>query len=142
MFAFTSRLTRNQVFGGIAAVLFITSGVLYWLNRGEASMIAEANTRVFVCSETGKSFRASLESGMVEPIESPHSGEKTGWIAEACLCTATDGGEPTYVILKKRMGLAEQTYCPQCKAEVVGHNADQQMRRAQSGGYDTTGERR
>jgi len=43
-----------------------------------------ANTRVYIDGETGRNFSHTIELGETEPIESPFSGLRTAYAAEAC----------------------------------------------------------
>ncbi|MCK6457552.1 MAG: hypothetical protein L6Q92_13610 [Phycisphaerae bacterium] len=113
---------RIMLAGSLAALLI--AGGLVWYSFGGETPLRQANERVFMCAETGKTFFHELESGEIEPIYSPHSKQNTGWIAEPCYWT-NDGRakkEPTWVIERRRMGLEGKTYCPDCGREVVGHN--------------------
>lgn len=81
---------------------------------------------VYMCSETGKTFRHRPKMGEKMPIESPHSGRKTGYRAEQCYCVK-DGKkatEPTYVILNDYLGKKGPTTCPNCGALVYPHNTE------------------
>src|SRR5262249_14355936 len=85
-----------------------------------------ANDRVYICSETGKSFHVDLASlhGQVIPIYSPYSHKNTGFPAELCYWTA-DGkpkSDPTPVLLKELIGAPGPTFCPDCGRLVVPHN--------------------
>ena len=115
---------------GLSLLLLAAAGLIYWARstaddpRAEEALVAGANTRVFVCTVTGRSFPYKAKEGETEPIESPFTGRKTAWAAEPCYWTR-DGKakrEPTYVVLKERMGINEKTICPNCGREVVGHN--------------------
>ena len=90
---------------------------------GESEGAAESRGRVFVDSQTGKSFKHSLVEGETYPIKAP-SGEKTGYPAEMCYWTK-DGKVkeyPTPVLLNEYVGKHEPTFCPDCGRLVVGHN--------------------
>jgi hypothetical protein len=108
----------------IVAVIFI----VYQLHAlfGVSSAVAIANQRIFICSETGKSFRVDLTSveGQTPPIQSPYSGKKTAYPAELCYWTA-DGKvktDPTPVLLNQWVGKDGPTFCPDCGRLVVGNN--------------------
>src|SRR5437588_253858 len=77
--------------------------VLYLVSRTSSPAMDAANNRVYVCSETGKSFRVTLQPGMSIPVHSPYSGKDTGYPAEACYWTkqGTVKSEPTYVLLNE-----------------------------------------
>lgn len=108
----------------IALALLVVASVLVWRNLGGSSPASDANTRVFMCVESGKTFEHRLEVGEREPILSPHTGRETGWGTEACYWTPDGRAKknPDYVVLKRRMGIDEPTYCPVCGREVVPHN--------------------
>lgn len=113
-----------------ATVVFAMAIVVAWYMLGGKSAADEANVRVFMCSETGKTFEHKISEGEIEPIKSPHTGRETGYSPEACYWTKGADGKwkakvkPTYVILKKTLNpdTREKTYCPDCGREVRGHN--------------------
>jgi len=83
-----------------------------------------AHYSMYICTETGKSFRHKNVLGETHPIHSPHSGRNTGVLAEPCYWTA-DGAtrpEPTWVLLDESAGKPGPTFCPDCGRLVVGHN--------------------
>jgi hypothetical protein len=94
-------------------------------NLGPAHGITMSARRVFVCSETHKSFTVDLEPGMKPPLKSPYSGKNTGYeFNEVCTWTA-DGkvaGEPTYVLMNRTLGKSGPTFCPVCQRQVVSDN--------------------
>lgn len=105
--------------GALAAAFFAVRGAL---GAGEAADYSRQ--RVYICSETGKSFRIELKAGIVEPVKSPHSGKNTGYPAESCYW-ARDGtikSEPTYVFVKEYAGIREPSFCPECGRLVVRRN--------------------
>lgn len=110
-----------------AIIVLAASGVYAWRNFSAPTAVTSANSRMFVCSETGKSFPYELQIGEMEPIKSPFSGKNTAYEAEKCYWKKDGSGfkakkKPTYVLLNRRMGKEEKTYCPDCGKEVVGHN--------------------
>lgn len=124
-----SSSAKQKYFKLVAPVVLIgVIVVVVWSQFRDDPITRNANSRVFVCVETGKHFSHDLEPGELEPIESPFTGRRTAWMAEACYWSKGENGEwkakkePTYVVLKKRMGIDEKTYCPDCGREVVGHN--------------------
>lgn len=84
----------------------------------------EARYTIFVCAETGKSFRHLNREGEVAPILSPYSKKNTAYIAELCFWNAdgTAKKEPTAVLLNRSVGKEGPTFCPECGRLVVGHN--------------------
>ena len=110
---------------GTGAVCLVTLGALgYFLFRPDP-MVTESNTRTFICAETGKSYEYRLQEGDRYPVESPHSGKKTGYPAERCYWTAEGKAkrEPTYVLLNEFAGKDGPTTCPDCGRRVYRHNA-------------------
>jgi hypothetical protein len=104
---------------GLAAV-----GWSIWTNVRTDPDIAEANSPLFVDSETGQTFHVQLKVGMEIPVESPYTGRNTGYRAELCYWTK-DGNtktDPTAVVLNSDLGKPEPTFCPDCGRLVVGHN--------------------
>jgi hypothetical protein len=98
--------------------------LLYFMSRSRSPAMDAANERMFICSETGKSFRVALKAGMGIPVHSPYSGKDTGYPAEECYWNA-DGStrkEPTYVLLNEAQGKPGPTFCPECGRLVRGHN--------------------
>jgi hypothetical protein len=98
--------------------------LLYVMSRNKSPAMDAANERVYVCSETGKSFRVALKAGMGIPVHSPYSGKDTGYPAEECFWNA-DGSvkkDPTYVLLNEAVGKPGPTFCPECGRLVRGHN--------------------
>src|SRR5260221_4541450 len=67
--------------------------VVYLLARPHDVAGDLARGRVFICTETNKSFKVTLEEGMMIPVKSPYSGKNTGYPAELCYWTAD--GQPT-----------------------------------------------
>ena len=113
-------------------VLAVTIGVvgvivvLYSLKRqfGQSEASTSSSQRVFICSETGKSFNHELAEGEAVPVKSPYSGKATGYPAELCYWTK-DGKvteTPYPVLLNAAVGKPGPTFCPDCRRLVVGHN--------------------
>lgn len=90
---------------------------------GPSAEVAEANKRVFIDADTGKSFTHTLKEGDVFPVKAP-SGKEVGYPAELCYWTR-DGQikeEPTAVLLNEWVGKSGPTFCPDCGRLVRGHN--------------------
>ncbi len=114
--------------GRIAAIVFtliaLVGAVLAIKSFFGGSTPSDAHYTMYICSETGRTFRHKNELGETHPIKSPYSGKNTGVIAEACYWTA-DGQvkkEPTWVLLNELAGKSGPTFCPDCGRRVVGHN--------------------
>jgi hypothetical protein len=113
-----------------AGVCFLIAIGVGWYLVGGKTVADIASERMFMCSQTGKTWPHELREGEIEPIYSSFSKKNTGWLAERCYWKKMPDGsyrakkKPTYVILKKRMDpdTEEKTYCPDCEREVVGHN--------------------
>lgn len=104
------------------AVLFLV--IMAMSSFGDSAAVQQASERVFVCSETNKSFEHTIEAGEMIPVDSPYSGRKTGYPAERCYWTK-DGkvkDEQTYVVTKKTMGQSGRTFCPDCGRLVISPN--------------------
>jgi hypothetical protein len=115
--------------GRVSAIVLAVIGVggaIYavWHNIGRTDAAAAAQDRVFVCAETGKSFRHRLSVSDRIPIVSPRSGKRTGYPAELCYWTASGQTrrEPVPVLLNFYCGRSEPTFCPNCGRLVVSHN--------------------
>ena len=127
-------LTRARDFigrpsGRWAAVVFTAAAVAglafaLYAAFGDSEAVASSRQRVFVCAQSGKSFRHEIAAGEVIPVRSPHSGGATGYPAELCywMADGTVKDEPTAVLLNSYLGQAGATFCPDCDRLVVGHN--------------------
>lgn len=91
---------------------------------GPNELADRSRHRVYICSETGKSFEVVLEPGMSIPVRSPFSNKDTGFPAELCYWNAdgTIRQKPTPVLLNSLIGKKGPTFCPDCGRLVVGHN--------------------
>lgn len=108
--------------GGKAVAIGVTAAAVVlavWSiksNMGASSAQALSTDRMFICSETGKSFAYTIKAGDQIPVKSPHSGKQTGYEAEFCYWTK-DGKikpEPTLVLLNQHAGKKPPTFCPDC----------------------------
>jgi hypothetical protein len=119
--------TPGKIVVAVALLLsFSLAGYMSWRFFRGSDAVIQANDRVYVCSETGKSFHVNLANliGKEIPIYSPFSGKNTGYPAELCYWTA-DGQtktDPTPVLLNESVGKSGPTFCPDCGRLVVGHN--------------------
>jgi hypothetical protein len=108
----------------IALVALIGIVVSARRSLGPSDAAVASRDRIFICSETGRSFEVSIDAGMSIPVRSPHSGKNTGYPAELCYWT-TDGSTkktPTPVLVNAVVGKPGPTFCPDCGRLVVGHN--------------------
>jgi hypothetical protein len=108
----------------LLAVAVIALFVSLRSTLGDDPVTAMSRDRMYVCAETGKPFRHTVKAGDVIPIDSPHSGKKTGYPAELCFWTG-DGNiksDPTPVLLNHYAGKTGPTFCPDCGRLVVGLN--------------------
>jgi hypothetical protein len=118
---------RGRVATAVAAsaLSVFSIGFLVWvLLAGSNPAVSSSTDRVFVCAETGKTFRHTIRVGDTIPLMSPYSGSKTGYEPESCYWTA-DGKptrNPTYVLLNETIGKPGPTFCPDCDRLVVGMN--------------------
>src|SRR5690606_37287792 len=105
--------------GKAVAVAVVLAGVLlvYLAARrtlGPSEIAAMSRDRLFVCVETGRTFRHRIEPGMAIPVRSPYTGQATGYEAEEMCLWTRDGGtraEPTWVVLNKTLGKSGPTFC-------------------------------
>jgi hypothetical protein len=108
----------------VVAVLGLLGAAIYSVRtffKGDTP--PSAFSKMYIDTETGKSFMHENQIGESLPIVSP-SGKNTGMPAEACYWTA-DGRvrkDPVWVLLNSEKGLPEPTFCPDCGRLVVGHN--------------------
>jgi hypothetical protein len=115
----------GKIVGGLVGGLIImgaASGLRGFFGATDAE--AASGTRVFVCSDTGKSFSHALARGDSIPLHSPFSNRDTGYPAEVCYWTreGTVRNEPVPVLLNDLLGKSSPTFCPDCGRLVVGHN--------------------
>ena len=109
------------------ALILIAAGALFFSMRGffgRSEAASVASDRTYICAETGKPFQHTLARGERPPVDSPHSGKRTGYPAELCYWTA-DGhvaDKPTPVLLNEYAGTKGPTFCKVCGRLVVGHN--------------------
>jgi hypothetical protein len=119
------RKPAGQVTAGLLTALAIVAVIWsYRSNFGQSEAAALSRDRTFICAQTERSFRYQVQPGDTIPVRSPHSGEQTGYPAEACYWTA-DGQakpEPTLVLLNEYVGRNEPTFCPDCGRLVVMMN--------------------
>ena len=105
----------------IACALFFS--IRSSLRGNEA--VRPVGDRWVVCSETGKAWEITLKPGMTFPIDSPYSGKRTGYVAEAA-CNWTSDGKVgtriTYLLMNDRLGKKGPTFCPDCHRQVVRDN--------------------
>ena len=116
----------GKIAAGVLVLIFLTAAVLSLKSTfGLSEAVASSHERIFVCSETGKSFKVELTAGMKFPVISPYSGRETGYeYDEVCSWTA-DGKvseDPTYVLLNKTVKKKGPTFCPVCHRLVVANN--------------------
>jgi hypothetical protein len=115
--------TAGKIVAGCATVALLV--VIYLVVRPRNPAGDLARGRVFICTETNKPFKVTLEEGMMIPVKSPYSGKNTGYPAELCYWTP-DGQvakEPHAVLVKKSIDpSAGPTFCPTCGRLVVMHN--------------------
>ena len=116
--------------GGLIVAGFAFAAVIaffvYSLSSAFGTSAAGDRTRdrTFICAATGKVFQHRIEAGDTIPVESPYSGEATGYEAERCYWTA-DGhvkDEPTMVLLNEYADKPGRTFCPDCGRVVVRYN--------------------
>ena len=72
----------------VAAVIVLIAAIAVYLLVRPRDVAADlSRKRVFICSETNKSFALTVEEGMMVPVKSPYSGKNTGYPAEMCWWT-------------------------------------------------------
>jgi hypothetical protein len=110
---------------GAISVCVIALGIVAYTAFGRRDEAVQSSAqRVFICSETMKTFEYNVKVGDKYPVESPYTGRETGWPAERCYWTR-DGGakrEPTYVLLNEYTGKEGPTICPDCGRKVQRNN--------------------
>ena len=121
------RLVNTRV-GRVAASLLalaVVAGCVYAvMGFLQGDTPASARERMYVCTETGKSFAHEPQRGETLPLLSPFTGRNTAMPGEACYWTAagTPKDEPTWVLLNEYAKKPGPTFCPDCGRLVVGHN--------------------
>jgi hypothetical protein len=118
--------TRNrQVAAGVCVAVGLVALVLLVMHEvGPGEAATQSRRRLFICSESGKSFTYEIDEGMMIPVLSPFTHRNTGYLAELCYWTA-DGqakADPTPVLLNRYRKAAEPTFCPDCGRLVVHLN--------------------
>jgi hypothetical protein len=113
--------------GAAIAVLILglaTAGWSIWRNVTPDQAVVDANSPLFIDSETGQTFHTTLKVGMDVPVQSPYTGRATGYKAELCYWTkdGTAKTDPTAVLMNSDIGKPGPTFCPDCGRLVVGHN--------------------
>jgi hypothetical protein len=115
--------------GRVVAIglVLVGAAALVWSissNFGPSDAVNISSERMFVCSETGKAFEYTLVAGDKVPIQSPHSGKRTGYPAELCYWTK-DGKikeSPTAVLMNSALNKPGPTFCPDCDRLVIQWN--------------------
>jgi hypothetical protein len=112
----------------VAVTIFCVAAIAIYFSVRSTFGVSEAGSvsrdRLFICSETGKTFEHKLAEGETIPVHSPYSDKDTGYPAEFCYWTA-DGqikDDPTPVLVNAYLGKNEPTFCPDCGRLVVVHN--------------------
>lgn len=109
----------------LAFILLSTAGYLSYktLVSGEPEPLDPPEV-VYICAETGKTFKHKPIPGETLPILSPFSNKKTAYPAEKCYWTRDGKAKliPTYILLNEHIGVNEPTICPDCGRIVVDHN--------------------
>jgi len=119
----------NTIAGKVCSTGMIVIGLALaawsvYANLGPSEIAQLASKRVYICSETGKTFSHAIADGENIPTDSPYSGNKTGYPAEACYWTK-DGkikSDPTYVMVGFYLGKSEPTFCRDCGRLVKPRN--------------------
>lgn len=115
----------GKVVAGVVAVVGV-AGAIWAITSvfGQTEADYLTTNRIFVCSETGKGFPYEVQVGDTIPVDSPHSGKKTGYPAELCYWTKDGGTKPeaTAVLMNGAVGKPGQTFCPDCGRLVVLYN--------------------
>ena len=110
--------TRGGTYGalGLAAVTLIFVAFSIRGAFGVSSAGAASRDRLFICSETGKTFRHAVGAGEAIPVLSPYTGERTGYQPQLCYWTAEGRmkAEPTAVYVGASDEGFEPTFCPDC----------------------------
>lgn len=100
----------------LAGVALLVFGLVYRAHFSTSAAGRASADRMFICSQTGKTFRHTLHIGQTIPVKSPHSGKMTGYEADSCYWTreGTVKAEPVYVYVAQRWGGSGPTFCPDC----------------------------
>ncbi len=116
--------TAGKAFAIVFTVVAIVAVVISVRSYIRGDTPDGANTTMYICAETGKSFPHDNVIGEDVPVMSPYSGKNTGYRAEACRWTASGSpkDDPTWVLVNETIGKPGPTFCPDCGRLVVGHN--------------------
>jgi hypothetical protein len=111
--------------GVITFVVLIVLAVIYAvLSMGNAA-IDRTHGRLFVDSDSGKTYYLTIKVGMATcPAINPDTGKPTLYMPEVCYWNAdgTTKTTPTYVILNSALGKPGPTFCPDCGRLVIENN--------------------
>lgn len=115
---------RNKILVGVVMLLFAATAYLAWKNWDRGPNVRASTDRHAICADCGYSFVYVIRAGDAEPYKCEKCGKHAAWLAEPCYWTKEGKAKkyPTWVLVKKRMGLDEETLCPDCGRRVVGHN--------------------
>lgn len=123
-----SRKPLGPIWLAVALVVLAFAGyrlyAMFYLATPEKAHPVE---RLYLCSETHKTFSYKKNVGEDIPVTSPFSKKRTGYPCEPCYRTKKENvfrDQPYYVTLNKYFDKPGPTICPDCGHEVQGHNPD------------------
>lgn len=121
---FMSSGAGKAVAGGVIALALFALLLSIRSTFRQSRAAEESRERLFICSQTLKTFDFELNRGATIPAISPYTGQPTGYPAELCYWTRDGGSKstPTPVCLNAYRGIREPTFCPDCGRLVIGHN--------------------
>lgn len=111
--------------GAVVALVAAAAVVALTVDFGAQSPGESSRRRTMIDSQTGELFEEFyVRDGTRPPWKNPSTGTETLYPADACYWNRDGTAKltPTWVFVKERAGIDEDTFCPDCGRLVVPHN--------------------